>query len=186
MSPQNFRSSRDQKLSPTLRSRSTDSMSSISSKSLYDPRDSISTEKDDLNDTQPQNRNLSEVDMYKSNYSYLDDPQSTKDSFKEMYNRSKRKPNYSGKDDASYGVDDSLQSDEDSSDRQSTPSMCNERWCCRSRAMYKRRRIDEETEMERTKEIIELRKTFEKNNEILEKRNQLLQDFIEELRVSKK
>lgn len=195
--PQNFRPLRDQRLYSTLRSPSTDSMSSIDSKFLYDPHDSISTEEDELNDTQPQNRNLSEVDMYKCNYSNLDDSQSTENSFKEteMYNRSKRKPNYSIKDDAPYGVDDSLQSDEDSEkdkynkDTESTTSKCKpysmKDGAVRSRAMYKRRRIDEEREMERTKEITELRKTFQKNNEIQEKRNQLLKDFIEELRVSK-
>jgi len=55
----------------------------------------------------------------------------------------------------------------------------------RSRALYERRRKNESTEIERLKEIKELRKTFEKNNEIQEKRNKLLEDFIEELKTSK-
>lgn len=177
---QNYRSLRDQRLSSTLKSPSTDSMSSRDSKSLYDPHDSISIEEDDLNDTQPQNINLSEVDMYKLNYSNLDDPQSTED--------------YSIKDDAPYDANDSLRSDENSSEKdkynKDTPSTYKpysiKDGAVRSRAMYKRRRIDEEKEIERTKEITELRKTFEKNNEIQEKRNQLLKDFIEELRASKK
>lgn len=52
----------------------------------------------------------------------------------------------------------------------------------RSRALYERRRKNEAIEIDRVKEIKELRKTFEKNNEIQEKRNELLQNFIEELK----
>jgi len=55
----------------------------------------------------------------------------------------------------------------------------------RSRALYERRRKNESTEIERLKEIKELRKTFEKNKEIQEKRNKLLEDFIKELKTSK-
>lgn len=55
----------------------------------------------------------------------------------------------------------------------------------RSRALYERHRKNENIEIEHVKEMKELRKTFEKNNEILENRNKLLQEFIEELKTSK-
>lgn len=55
----------------------------------------------------------------------------------------------------------------------------------RSRDLFKRRRKSEQTEVERIKEIKELRKTINKNNEIQEQRNKLLQDFIQEMKAKK-
>lgn len=55
----------------------------------------------------------------------------------------------------------------------------------RSRTLYEHRRKNENIENERVKEIKELRKTFEKNNEIQEKRNNLLENFLKEFKASK-
>lgn len=56
----------------------------------------------------------------------------------------------------------------------------------RSRALYECRRKYENTEIECMKEIKELRKTLNKNNEIQERRNELLADFIKEIKAFKK
>lgn len=55
----------------------------------------------------------------------------------------------------------------------------------KSRALFQHRRKNEHTEVERVKEMKELRKTIEKNNEIQEQRNKLLQNLIEELKAKK-
>lgn len=96
--------------------------------------------------------------------------------------------NYSSPEDSQ-----SLQSIEDPhEEKENKASKCTRRkpysmkdGAVKGRASYERRRKKENKETERMNEIKELKKTFDKNNEILEKRNQLLQDYIEELKSSK-